>query len=136
MKSVKSIILAVAIVVMALALAACGGNSAPPASGAAAPAGGGSEQELKVTASDFKYDPNSFTVKAGQKTKVTMTNKGAVDHTWVVNDSSGAPVFKMVVPVGKTLSGEFTLPTAGTYTLLCDVAGHKEAGMQGKIVAQ
>ena len=40
MKSVKSIVLAVAIVVMALALAACGGNSAPPASGAFASATG------------------------------------------------------------------------------------------------
>lgn len=136
MKSVKSTILVMAVIAMAALLAACGANSAPPASGAAAPAGGGSEQELKVTASDFKFDPNSFTVKAGQKVKVTMTNKGAVDHNWVVNDASGAQVFKMTVTVGKTLSGEFTLPTAGTYTLICDVAGHKEAGMQGKIVAQ
>jgi cytochrome c oxidase subunit 2 len=136
MKSAKSIVLAMAIVAMAALLAACGGNNAPPSSGAPSSGASGSEQELKVTASDFKYDPNTFTVKAGQKTKVTMTNKGAVDHTWVVSDSSGAVIYKMTVAVGKTGSGEFTLPAAGTYTLVCDVPGHKEAGMQGKITAQ
>ncbi|MBI5876516.1 MAG: cupredoxin domain-containing protein [Chloroflexi bacterium] len=122
---------------VALALAACGGNYAPPSGGVVAPSGGSSgSREIKVTASDFKFEPNSFALKAGESVKVTMTNRGAVDHNWVVTDSSGKVVFKFTVPVGKTGSGEFTLPAAGTYNLICDVAGHKEAGMSGKITAQ
>jgi len=124
-------------VLFALALAACGGNYAPPSSGVVASSGGaGGSKEIKVTASDFKFDPNTFTVKAGEKIKVTMTNRGAVDHVWRIDDASGKTIFKFTASVGKTASGEFTLPEAGTYTLFCDVAGHKEAGMSGKVIAQ
>ncbi len=103
-------------------LSACGG-------------GGGSSsgaKEYKVTATEFKYNPGDQTFKAGSKVKVTMSNQGGVDHTWVLSDSDGKELFKLEVKVGKTGSAEFTAPAAGTYNIICDVAGHKEAGMTAK----
>ena len=115
---------ALVVVCAGLLLTACGGGG-----GGTAPA---TTREIKVTATDFKYDPADQTFKPGEKLKVTMTNKGAVDHTWVLTDASGAELTKLEVKVGATASKEFTAPAAGTYNIVCDIAGHKEAGMQAK----
>ena len=108
-----------------LLLTACGSGGG----GGTAPA---NTREFKITATDFKYDPADQTFKPGEKLKVTMTNKGAVDHTWVLTSASGAELTKLEVKVGATGSKEFTAPAAGTYNIICDIAGHKEAGMQAK----
>ncbi|MCA1553809.1 MAG: cupredoxin domain-containing protein, partial [Chloroflexi bacterium] len=91
---------------------------------------------LNVTATDFKFDPGDQTFKAGEKVTVSMSNKGAVDHTWVLTDSSNKELFKLEVKVGATGSGSFTAPAAGAYNIICDIAGHKEAGMQNKATVQ
>jgi uncharacterized cupredoxin-like copper-binding protein len=40
------------------------------------------------------------------------------------------------VDAGKTVTFKFTAPAAGEYQVVCDVAGHLEAGMQGKVIVQ
>lgn len=112
------------VVCAGLLLTACGGGT-PASSG---PAG---TREFKVTATDFKFDPADQTFKPGEKLRVTMTDKGAVDHTWVLTDNAGAELVKLEVKVGQTASKDFTAPAAGTYKIICDIAGHKEAGMTG-----
>lgn len=123
---------AMAAFVLIGALSACGGGGTP------GPGGGSSSgaREIRVTATDFHYDPANYTFKAGEKIKITMTNRGAVDHTWILKDASDKDLFKLEVKVGKTGSGEFTAPAAGQYKVVCDVAGHKEAGMEGKATVQ
>src|SRR5207302_8682215 len=113
------------VVCAGLLLTACGGGASP----GTAPAG---TREFKVTATDFKFDPGDQTFKPGEKVKVTMTNKGAVDHTWVLTDAAGTELTKLEVKVGATASKDFTAPAAGAYNIICDIAGHKEAGMQAK----
>jgi plastocyanin len=117
---------ALVVVCAGLLLTACGA----PATGGGTTSGG--VREFKVTATDFKYDPGDQTFKPGEKLRVTMTNKGAVDHTWVLMDASGAELTKLEVKVGATTSKDFTAPAAGTYNIICDIAGHKEAGMTAK----
>ena len=113
------------LVVAAAFLTACGGGSS---TGGSPPSGG--SREFKVTATDFKYDPGDQTFKPGEKLKVTMQARGAVDHTWVLQDASGVELVKLEVKVGATASKEFTAPAApGTYNIICDIPGHKEAGM-------
>src|SRR5258708_3150798 len=100
------------------------------ASGSPSSGGSTSEgvREFKVTATDFKYDPGDQTFKPGEKLRVTMTDKGAVDHTWVLTDAAGTELTKLEVKVGAKASKDFTAPAAGTYNIICDIAGHKEAG--------
>ena len=119
-------------VIAGLVLTACGGGtSSPGTSGTSGP------REIKVTATDFKFDPGDQTFKAGEKIRITMTDKGAVDHTWVLTDSSGTELTKLEVKVGQTASVDFTAPTTpGTYNIICDIAGHKEAGMSAKATVQ
>jgi plastocyanin len=115
------------VVCAGLLLTACGGGSSPGGS-----TNTGGVREFKLTATDFKYTPADQAFKPGEKLKVTMTDNGAVDHTWVLLDTAGKELVKLEVKVGSTGSKEFTAPaTPGTYQIICEIAGHKEAGMTG-----
>ena len=70
-----------------------------------------------MTATDFKFDPADQSFKPGEKIKITMTDKGAVDHTWVLQDANGAELVKLEVKVGATASKEFRLPLLPELTI-------------------
>jgi len=125
-------ILALCLVTM---LAACGGVSAPSTS-------------LKVTTTDFTFTPNTFTVPAGQKISLHLTNNGAVAHSFIIMkagveikshfedaDSSGVYWQQTPVPPGNSIDAVFTAPSEpGDYQIVCGVHGHFEAGMAAKLV--
>ena len=120
----KAISTALIISLALLTLSACG-------------AAGAAGAEFKVTATDFKFDPADLTFKAGAKVKLTLANKGAVEHTWILKSPDGQELSpKLTANVGQTKSIEFTAPAAGSYQIVCDVAGHKEQGMVGKATTQ
>ena len=128
-----------------LILAACG-------NGAAATTSSG----VTVEASDFRFTPATIEVKAGQPVKLTLRNRGAVEHDFsvmqiqVANSSeashSGAghdmsnmtmqPDLHTVAAPGQTSTLEFTPSKAGVYEFQCTVAGHKDAGMSGRLVVK
>lgn len=120
----RTIILLAIVALAAMALAACGGGSS---------SSGGNALNLTVTATEFKFDPNTLNAAPGQTVNITLKNAGSVDHTFVVP----AVNFKMTVAPGKTDTKSFTAPTApGTYPFDCDIAGHKEAGMFGNLIVK
>lgn len=110
---------------MVVVMAACGSGGG----------GGGSSGGLTVNVegSEFAYKPPEITAKPGQRVTVNFKNTGSVEHTFVLKD----PTFKLTAQPGQTVSGTFTAPAAaGTYEIHCDIAGHTEAGMVGKLVVQ
>jgi plastocyanin len=118
-------VLFAAIALVAIALSACGGG--------AAGGGGTGPLNVTITGTEFKYDPNTINAAPGQTINVTLKNTGSVDHTFVFAPAN----FKMTVGPGKSDTKSFTAPTApGTYDFVCDVAGHKEAGMVGKLIVK
>ena len=89
---------------------------------------------LKFSATEFKFAPSSGTVKSGSPVNVTLTDGGSVDHTWVLLDKDGKTVLtRLDAKVGQSVSKDFTAPAAGSYTFICDVPGHREAGMSGTL---
>ncbi|MFZ2152798.1 MAG: sulfite exporter TauE/SafE family protein [Microgenomates group bacterium] len=77
-------------------------------------------QILKMTASASGYTPNSFTIKAGQKTRWEITDKGTSGCTNAVISKGllGNDIINLVA--GTTSVKEFTAPTAaGTYRFSC-----------------
>ncbi len=107
----------------AMVMSACGGSSA---------SGGSGTVNVTVTATEFKFDPATITVKTGDKVNITFVNKGTVDHTYVQPDLN----INLKAAPGQSATGQFTASKAGTYNVVCDVPGHKEAGMTGQIVVQ
>ncbi len=108
---------------------------APTATGAAEgteQAGGdtGSTAAFEIDLQDIKFDPSTLEIPAGQDVVVNLVNTGALPHNFSIPDQG----ISVDVAAGATEQVTLNLP-AGTYDFDCNVPGHKEAGMVGKITA-
>jgi plastocyanin len=123
-----------AAVLLSLLLAACGG-------------GGGVSDKINVTMTDFQFQPNQFTVPAGQEISFTSANNGAVVHNFVImklgtsagdsfdeEDVSNVYWEVELVPGGSTET-TFTAPSEpGEYQVVCRTEGHIVSGMTAKLI--
>jgi iron uptake system component EfeO len=116
---------AVALAVLSLAaLAGCGGDDDSDAT-----SGGASGDALDIVAQDIKFPSDTYEATAGS-VDVAYRNDGSITHTLVIDGVDG---FKLEV-VGNGDADVATVDLdAGTYTLYCDVAGHREAGMEATL---
>ncbi len=95
--------------------------------------GGGSSDSvpadaLVVEALDIRFDQKEYSATAGQL-PISYESKGQLVHTLLVYDESNTVVGETLrVAPGQTQVGTFDLPP-GTYSLICDVPGHQDAGM-------
>jgi uncharacterized cupredoxin-like copper-binding protein len=106
-----------------LALVACGGGGGGTSSKDSVPA-----DALVVKAEDIKFDKKEYAAPAGQVT-VAYESTGSVVHTLLIYDKDNVQVGEeLKVSPGETKVETFDLP-AGTYTMICNIPGHKEAGM-------
>jgi plastocyanin len=87
---------------------------------------------VTVTARDFSYTPSTITVSAGQKVHLTFKNEGKVVHEIIFEGFDAGTKAE----AGETNGANFTAPRAGTYTFVCTIPGHKEAGMVGQLIVQ
>ena len=123
----KAFALMAAVVVLTMALAACGGSSTP--------SGGSSGSSINVTETEFKITPNTFSAKAGKVTFV-IKNSGTVQHDVTVVVNGKEDKSPMVDP-GKTVTWTTAESlSAGTYQVYCTVPGHKESGMTATLTVQ
>ena len=121
--------------VLALVLTACGGPK---------------KVTLNVTATDTGYDSTTYTVPAGAKVTLNMTNTGVLEHEFAVLKLGEhvTPPFgekdedKILweldgVQAGTTKSDSFTAPTQpGSYDVICGIPGHIEKGMIATLVVR
>ena len=108
----------------AVLLAACGGSGGGSSSGNAL--------NVTVANTEFKFDPAMINAAPGQTINLTVTNKGAIQHTFIIAQAN----LKVTIEPGQTQTKTFTAPAAGTYVIDCDVPGHREAGMVGQLVVK
>lgn len=98
-----------------------------PAPGAG---GGGGGTPLKIDGADLSFAPKDSTVPAGP-VAITLANIGKIQHTLVVQED---PSFKKLdTQPGQSATGTLNAKAGTTYTLFCDVAGHRAAGMEAKL---
>ncbi|HKF76938.1 MAG TPA: cupredoxin domain-containing protein [Candidatus Dormibacteraeota bacterium] len=110
-------------------LAACGGSGGGGGSaGGGAPAG-----SLQVGMSEFKFTPSTLQAKSGS-VNFLLNNTGTTAHDMVIADASGKQVAKSeLVQPGNQATFTVANVAAGTYTIFCDVPGHRAAGMEGTL---
>ena len=99
--------------------------------------GGGATSTLDVSApadGSFSFDQSELSTKAGTVT-VNFDNPAALSHDVVIEDESGNEVGK--TDLVSESSAETTVDLEpGTYTYFCDVAGHREGGMEGTLTVK
>ena len=118
--------------VAVLAIVGCGEDDDTGANGSTpAP-----EADLTVEAHDIDFDRDEYRLAAGEQ-RVAYLQEGDTRHTLVVETADGAAMdgFELEVDGSSSDVGTVDLE-AGRYTLYCDVAGHREAGMEADLVVE
>jgi nitrite reductase (NO-forming) len=88
--------------------------------------------EVRIVASEFKFEPGTFTVPAGARAVLALENKGLLEHNLEIH--GGGEHLVVTAGPGKTEKAEYTFDRPGRYEFFCAVPGHKDAGMQAEIV--
>lgn len=127
--------------VLTFTLAACGGSAASSTE----------PKTITLTLNEFQFQPAEITVNVGQPVKLVLKNNGTVLHDFVSTDAMvevmeehGAmhdmggmeTAMHAAIDAGQQSTLEFKATQAGTYTFYCTIAGHKEAGMTGKLIVK
>lgn len=119
------------IVVGAALIGACGGNDRDQRGSVSTPGDGIVSSTVEVTAVDINFPVKTFTAKAGT-VRFLYRNDGQIRHTLVIE---GVSAFDKLDVTGKGGTDEGTVELKpGTYTIFCDVPGHRPAGMEAKVV--
>lgn len=124
---------------MRLAAAAC---LAAFVLGAAVACGGGGSSSgqpagsVKVTMTDFHFDPSQITVPHGKVVfYLVNSSSGQLQHDLAIRDSSGNRLASSeLISAGDTSVFTVSNIDAGTYTLYCSQPGHEASGMSGKLI--
>lgn len=125
--------LIIAAVLFSLVLVSCGG-------------GGGASTNINVTMTDFQFQPNQFTVPAGQEITFNSSNNGAVVHNFVImklgtsagdffDDEDASNVYwETEIQPGGSINTTFTAPSEpGEYQVVCRTEGHIVSGMTARL---
>ncbi len=117
------------ILLAALGSAGCGSDGGGETSGDTAAAGG---ESVALTATEYKFNPADVTVDAAGKVTFTVTNDGQQTHALEV-EGNGVEEETDSIAAGE--SGTLTVDLEpGEYEFYCPIDGHREQGMEGKIV--
>jgi plastocyanin len=112
-----------------LVSAGCGSDDNGETTGDTGAAGG---ESVALTATEYKFDPADVTVDAAGKVTFTVTNDGQETHALEVE---GDDVEEETDSIAAGESGTLTVDLEpGEYELYCPIDGHREQGMEGKLV--
>jgi plastocyanin len=137
-----------ALAIGALALSACGSSSKssststpaapPPPPSSSGSSSGGAGQDLKLSAVEtngLSFSTKTLTAKAGAVT-LTMSNpSGNAQQHGISVEGKGVDKDGKIVAPGGTSTVTVSLKP-GTYEFYCPVPGHKQAGMEGKLIVK
>ncbi len=85
---------------------------------------------FQVEVTEFHFSPASFTVKAGDTVRFEIRNTGKEIHEFELPELG----IEAVIPPGDTVTLTIPKTAAGNYELVCDLPGHIEKGMTGKLL--
>ncbi len=108
-------------------------DKAPATKPEPATEGPGGTLQLAASPSDLAFDTTSLTSKPGKVT-IDFDNPAALEHNVAIDQDGKEIASSATITEGKTSVTADLAP--GTYTFLCTVPGHAEAGMQGTLTVR
>jgi plastocyanin len=110
---------------------AAGGEAAKE--GSAATAGPGATLQLAASPTQIAFDKTTLASKPGKVT-IDFANPAAIEHDVAIEEDGDEIAKSALITEGKTSVSADLEP--GTYTFLCTVPGHAEAGMEGTLTVK
>ncbi|MDP3941122.1 MAG: cupredoxin domain-containing protein [bacterium] len=107
-------------------------QEASPSGGAMSSETAGATKTFNITASSFKFNPATITVKKGDSVTIVLTNSGG-NHNLVVDEFNART---KDLPSGATDTITFVANKAGTFEYYCSIGNHRQMGMVGKLIVQ
>lgn len=95
--------------------------------------GPGGTLQLAASESALAFDKTSLTSKPGKVT-IDFDNPSALEHNVAIEQNGKEIAVSETLAKGKTSVSADLAP--GTYTYLCTIPGHAEAGMEGTLVVK
>jgi len=102
-------------------------EGAPPALGGVQPA------EIKIVSTEFKYTPAKFWVVAGREVTLVLDNSKAETEHGIIIPAFG---FRLTAAAGEIVRKTAVFDKPGEYEFSCDLPGHSESGMKGKLIVE
>ena len=85
-------------------------------------------REIEVSGKDLRFSPEELEVKAGEDVTIVFT-AADVTHDFTVEGTD----VHVGAEGGQTAKGGLRIDEPGTYTYVCTVPGHEQAGMRGTL---
>ncbi len=83
----------------------------------------------RVSMTEMAFSPDPIDLPR-RDARLVIVNDGRVPHSFVIPElGKGTPD----LAAGEAMELDLTAQPAGTYTVLCDIPGHREAGMETTI---
>ena len=101
--------------------------------GAAPPAGPGGTLQLAASPTALAFDTTELSSEPGKVT-IDFNNPAALEHDVAIEKDGKVIATSELIAEGKTSVTADLAP--GTYTFLCTVPGHAEAGMEGTLTVK
>lgn len=112
-------------ILAAVVVSSCGGGGGQQPTGGAPSGPGAAAGTVSISEKEWIIADQPATVKAGS-VKFVIKNEGTIEHNFVVKELNQE--LAQSIPPGKSKEVTTTLKP-GTYTLICNIPGHEEAGM-------
>jgi plastocyanin len=113
-----------------------GGEPAPAAGGeapAAKPAGPGGTLQLAADPVQLRFDKQQLSSKPGEVT-IEFTNPAQIEHDVAILEGEQELAKSDLIAQGETSVSTELAP--GSYSFICTVPGHAEAGMEGTLTVK
>jgi uncharacterized cupredoxin-like copper-binding protein len=107
----------------------------------------GPSTKLSFTMTDFAFEPNEFTVPAGEKITLQVTHHGTMEHSFIImkygmdagelfDEGDQVNIFwEIDLQPGDSETVVFTAPEQpGNYQIICGMPGHLQSGMIGNLI--
>jgi plastocyanin len=130
----KLSLLVMSVMVLSLALTACGGSK---------------PVTIDVDMKEYEFIPSTIEVPAGAEVTVNLSNLGTVEHEMVImvlgkeatvpfDDDDEPNIFwEHELEMGESESVVFTAPSEpGEYQIVCGIPSHIELGMVGTLIVK
>ena len=114
-------------------------------------------RKVRITMRDMSFEPAALTVNLGESIRFVITNASAIDHDFTLGDEAvqiehrremaamtdipaahriHRDAHAMFVPAGETRVLIWTFSRPGAFEYDCNMPGHFEAGMRGRILVK